>query len=91
MLSGGINIAAEARSGLYSREKVVAQNPDVIIVVSMGVAANQEKKVWQKFRNLSAVNNDRIYILDPDKVCSPTPPGFVETLKEIFLLLHPIQ
>ncbi|MCX5641875.1 MAG: ABC transporter substrate-binding protein [Candidatus Omnitrophica bacterium] len=89
VLSGGINIAAGARSGLYSREKVVAQNPDVIIVVSMGVAAEQEKKVWQKFRNLSAVKNNRIYILDPDKVCSPTPPGFVETLKEISLILHP--
>lgn len=49
VLAGGINIAAEARSGLYSREKVVEQNPDVIIVVSMGVAADQEKKVWQKF------------------------------------------
>ena len=89
VLAGGINIAAEAGSGLYSREKVVAQNPDVIIIVSMGVAADQEKKVWQKFRNLSAVKNDRIYVLDPDKVCSPTPPGFVETLKEVSLLLHP--
>jgi len=89
VLAGGINIAAEARSGLYSREKVIEQDPDVIIIVSMGVAADQEKKVWQKFRNLSAVKNDRIYVLDPDKVCSPTPPGFVETLKTIFLLLYP--
>jgi iron complex transport system substrate-binding protein len=89
VLAGGINIAAEARSGLYSREKVVAQNPDIIIVVSMGVAADQERKEWQKFRNLSAVKNGRIYVLDPDKVCSPTPPGFGETLKEISLLLHP--
>ncbi|MFH2069429.1 MAG: ABC transporter substrate-binding protein [Candidatus Omnitrophota bacterium] len=87
--AGGINIAAEARSGLYSREKVVAQNPDVIIVVSMGVVADQEKKVWQKFWNLSAIKNDRVYVLDPDKICSPTPPSFVETLKEISLLLHP--
>jgi len=90
VLAGGINVAAEARSGLYSREKVVAQNPDVIIIVGMGVATDQEKNVWRKFRNLSAVKNDRIYVLDPDKVCSPTPPGFVETLKEVFLLLHPV-
>ncbi len=89
VLAGGINIAAEAGSGLYSREKVVAQNPDVIMVVSMGVAAEQEKKLWRKFWNLSAVKNDRIYVLNPDKVCSPTPLGFAETLKEISLLLHP--
>ena len=89
VLAGGINIAAEARSGLYSREKVIEQDPDVIIIVSMGVAADQEKKVWQKFWNLSAVKNNRIYVLDPDKVCSPTPLSFVETLKEISLLLHP--
>ena len=89
VLAGGINIAAEARNGLYSREKVIEQDPDVIIIVSMGVAADQEKKVWQKFWNLSAVKNNRIYVLDPDKVCSPTPLSFVETLKEISLLLHP--
>ena len=90
VLAGGINIAAEARSGLYSREKVIEQDPDVIIIVSMGVAADQEKKVWQKFWNLSAVKNNRIYVLDPDKICSPTPLSFVETLKEISLILHPV-
>ena len=89
MLAGGINIAAEAGSGLYSREKVVAQNPDVIIIVGMGVAAGQEKKVWQKFKTLPAVKNNRIYILDSDKVCSPTPVSFSEVLKEVSSLLHP--
>ncbi|MFA5393994.1 MAG: ABC transporter substrate-binding protein [Candidatus Ratteibacteria bacterium] len=89
VLAGGVNVAAEARSGLYSREKVVAQNPDVIIVVSMGVASDQEKKLWQKFKILSAVKNNRIYILDSDKVCSPTPVSFAEVLKEISLLLYP--
>ena len=89
ILGGGINIAAEAGSGFYSREKMVAQNPDVIIIVGMGVAAGQEKKLWQKFKTLSAVKNNRIYILGSDKVCSPTPVSFSEVLKEVSSLLHP--
>jgi iron complex transport system substrate-binding protein len=86
--AGGINIAKDAKTGLYSREQVIKQNPDVIIVVTMGLSGKEEKKQWEKFKTINAVKNNRIYIIDSYEVCSPTPVSFVSTLKEIVKILQ---
>lgn len=88
-LAGGINIAKDAKEGIYSREQVLKANPDVIIITTMGIVAEEEKEVWQKYNTLSAAKFGRIYIIDTDKVTSPTPTSFVETLGEIAHILHP--
>lgn len=36
-LAGGINIAKDAGEGIYSREQVLEKNPEVIIIVTMGI------------------------------------------------------
>ena len=91
--AGGINIAADSPGGfdygIYSREQVVKENPDVIIIVTMGIVGEQEKEIWQKFKTINAAKNNRIYIVDSHKACSPTPVSFAEMLEEIALLLHP--
>jgi len=87
--AGGINIAGEALEGLYSREEVLRKNPDIIIIVTMGIAGKNEKKIWERYTVLNAVKNNRVYIVDSYKVCSPTPLAFVETLDEIAEILHP--
>jgi iron complex transport system substrate-binding protein len=87
--AGGVNIAAEALNGSYSREQVVRGNPDVIMVVAMGLAAQDEMKAWQKFSTLNAVKTGRLHIMDPYKVCSPTPLTFAETLGDIEALFYP--
>ncbi len=87
--AGGINTAKNSKTGLYSREKVVESNPDIIIIVTMGVTGRREKEIWEKYKTLNAVKNDRIYIMDSYKICSPTPPGFVKTLKKMAELFHP--
>jgi len=86
--AGGINIASGAKTGLYSREKVLEQNPDVIIIVTMGIVGEEEKEIWRKYKTLNAAKNNRIYIVDSYKVCSPTPVSFVEVLEEIVGLIH---
>ena len=86
--AGGINIASGAKTGLYSREKVLEQNPDVIIIVTMGIVGEEEKKIRRKYKTLNAAKNDRIHIIDSYKVCSPTPVSFVEVLEEIVGLIH---
>lgn len=88
-LAGGINIGPSGKSGLYSREKVLEQNPDVIIIVTMGITGIKEKKIWQKYKTLAAAKNNRIHIVDSYKVCSPTPLSFIEALQEITEILHP--
>jgi len=87
--AGGINIAKDAKEGIYSREQVLKANPDVIIITTMGIAAEEEKKTWQKYEILNAVKNNQIYIIDTDKITSPTPESFVKTLKEFAHILHP--
>jgi iron complex transport system substrate-binding protein len=88
-LAGGTNIAREAKTGFYNREEVVRQDPDIIIIVLMGAATGNEKKGWQKFHALRAVRNDKIFIMDPYRMCSPTPRTFVDALEEMVKALHP--
>ncbi len=88
-LAGGTNIAREAKMGFYSREEVLRQDPDIIIIVLMDAATEVEKKAWQKFQVLKAVRHDRIFIMDPYRICSPTPRTFVDALEEMVKVLHP--
>ncbi|MFH1823743.1 MAG: helical backbone metal receptor [Candidatus Firestonebacteria bacterium] len=88
-IAGGINIAKDAKEGIYSREQVLSANPDVIIITAMGIAGEEEKKVWEKYKTLSATENNRIYIISTDELTSPTPVSFVKTLEEIVNILHP--
>ena len=91
-LSGGINIAAHENSGVYSREKVVKQNPDVILISTMGSSKSAgitEKQQWMGFGTMGAVQNNAIHLLDSEIICSPTPLIFVKGVKEIARLLHP--
>ena len=86
--AGGVNIASGAKSGLYSREKVLEDNPDIIIITTMGIAGEREKEIWRTFETLNAVKNNRIYIVDDYNFCSPTPLSFVGTLEEMIEILH---
>ncbi len=91
-LGGGINIAAGQHSGRIGDEKVLAMDPEVIIIAIMGSEtgmAAQEKRRWGRFPSLSAVRNRAVYTVSPDMVCSPSPATFVESLKEIAMLIHP--
>ena len=64
-------------------------NPDVIIIVTMGIAGEKEKKTWQRFNTLNAAKNNRIYIVDSYKMCSPTPVSFADTLEMLVEIFHP--
>jgi iron complex transport system substrate-binding protein len=82
-LSGTRNIAADLSIGSINLESVLLRDPDVIFIVLMGMVGNEEMARWQSFGELSAVRNKRIYTLDADKACSPTPLSFVETLEDL--------
>lgn len=89
---GGINIAENESSGIYSREKVIQENPGVILIATMGSskrAGQLEQQKWMGFKSIDAVKNNRVHVLDPEMICSPTPDTFVEGLREVLPLLHP--
>jgi len=87
--AGGANIAQNLNMGFYSREEVLNNNPDVIIIVTMGIVGEQEKEIWERYSTLKATKNNRIYIVDSYKLCSPTPLSFVDILEEMVKILHP--
>jgi iron complex transport system substrate-binding protein len=87
--AGGINIFKDAKSGLINREEVVRRNPDIVIITTMGIAGEKEQKSWQQYRTINAVKNKQIFLVDSDKICSPTPVSFADFLEEIVKILHP--
>jgi len=93
-LSGGDNIAGQEGSGVYSREKVLKADPEFVFVTTMGTRGEiskkaQEKVAWLKYPSLNATRHNNIYILNSDKVCSPTPEEFVEMLVHMAGIIHP--
>ena len=81
--SGGKNIANDLNLGSVTREYVLKQNPDIIFIVTMGIVAQEEKDNWLSYSSLSASKTRKIFILDADKTCSPTPVLFVDALDEM--------
>ncbi|MCP4650511.1 MAG: ABC transporter substrate-binding protein [PVC group bacterium] len=86
--AGGINIAEHASTGIFSREKVVAVNPDLIVITTMGIVGEDEKEVWQRYETISAVKKNKIFIMDSDMVCSPTPNNFINALDKLVKFMY---
>ena len=86
--AGGINIAENTPTGIYSREKVVEINPDIIIITGMGIVAEDEKAIWMRYGTINAVKTQAVYSIDPDIICNPLPENFVDTLAVIAGLIH---
>lgn len=88
--AGGSNIAHNAlgRWPMLSIEEVINQDPDLIIIPTMGEITEQAKAMWQKFPALKAVKNNKIVVIDADICCQPTPENFVRLVEIIAEMLH---
>ena len=80
-LMGGKNISSQLTKGIIGREFVVAKNPDYIFICTMGVASDQETKVWKSYTSVNAVKKNRLFTIDANIACQPTPITFVETME----------
>ncbi len=83
------NIAAGA--GLFpqlTEEAVIAADPEVIILADMPTVTPEEVKARPGWDSLSAVQNDRVFAVDPDLV-SRQGPRLVDGLGELARLLYP--
>ena len=90
-IAGGTNLAAgPIPYPRFSREKVLALSPEVIIITSMARSAVFEKvkAEWEKWPNMPAVRNQRIYIEDSNFFDRPTP-RLVDGLELLIRLIHP--
>lgn len=89
--AGGVNAFNLEKSGAISSEEVIYQNPDVIVITDMGISAKKEKERWETFKDLRAVKNSSVHIIDSHSVCSPNVPLFVETVVYMSSLIHKIE
>lgn len=92
ILGGGTNIVGDQSAAKVDIEKVLTLDPDVIIIAIMGNEtglAARERDRWLQFAQLKAVKNNRVHVIDPDLVCSPSPLTFAASLEQIALLIHP--
>jgi ABC-type Fe3+-hydroxamate transport system substrate-binding protein len=87
--AGAANVFRDVSSGSVGREEAVLRDPDVILIVTMGLSGESERQAWKKFPTVKAVKNGQIYLIDSDEVCSPTPVSFAKSLGDIAALLHP--
>jgi iron complex transport system substrate-binding protein len=91
-LAGGINISGQEaiKYPTYSLEQVLRLNPEIILITSMerGAVAELKKKRWQQWKQLSAVKNHRIYLLDSDLLDRPSP-RLVDGLEALAKAIHP--
>lgn len=62
-------------------ESVLEKNPDVIILVNMGDVSEKEIYKWNKYKNISAVKNKKIFVINADDIFVPTPKGFLKGIK----------
>lgn len=88
LLAGGKNVVTNTKTGTITREAVIASNPDVIFIVTMGIVGNEEKNVWESYSTLSASRNKKIFIIDSNDACTPTPVTFVKTLERVINLIY---
>lgn len=83
------NIVETKQTGAFSREEIVAKNPDIIFIALNGEKNKIEKEKWQKYKSLVAVKNKRIYTVDPNIFCTPTPFTFSQALIKMVKIVHP--
>lgn len=77
------NIAQDLKRISIRREKVLASNPDIIFIVSMGNFSDSERDAWNKFKEINAIKNNKIFILNSDLACTPSLESFTKTMEII--------
>lgn len=88
-MAGGVNIVEDSTFRVYSREAVLAANPDCILITTMGLGGESEIAQWKRYETLAAAAHDRIFMVDAERICSPTPLDFVQTLQEVSAMFYP--
>ncbi|MBU1055655.1 MAG: cobalamin-binding protein [Proteobacteria bacterium] len=74
----------------YSREQVLGLAPEVFIITSMarGEIFEKVKADWSRWKDLPAVKNNQIYLVDSNILDRPTP-RMVDGLEMLVKIIHP--
>jgi iron complex transport system substrate-binding protein len=90
-LAGGINTAAgEETYHRYSWEDILVLQPEIVLISSMagGLAPEDLVKSWKKWTGLSAVKNEKVFVVEADLFDRPTT-RLIDGLEVIAGIIHP--
>jgi len=90
-LAGGINVCeGKTVYPRLSREEVLESAPDVIIITSMAgeKVYEQAKDEWLEWKELPAVKNRRVFLVDSNLFDRPTP-RLLDGIELLIRLIHP--
>jgi iron complex transport system substrate-binding protein len=90
-LAGGINTAAgEDPYPRYSWEDILVLQPEIVLISSMAGGLDPENLImsWKRWKQLTAVNNDQVFVVEADLFDRPTP-RLVDGLEAIAAIIHP--
>jgi ABC-type Fe3+-hydroxamate transport system substrate-binding protein len=83
LFSNSENIANGMKTGIITRESVLSKNPDVIFIATMGGFGQEEKKVWESYKGLKAAETRKVFLIDSETSCSPTPDNFAKAFTDV--------
>jgi len=84
LFCNGENIANGMTKGTMTRESVLVKNPDIIIVATMGGFGKEEQKIWQSYKGLKAAENGKVFLINSDTSCNPTPDNFAKAFADVY-------
>ena len=79
--SGNKNVFYDLDKIIVNRESVLLRNPDYIIISSMGDIGIQEKAIWEAYKELNAVKNNRVFVVE--SASTPTINDFINSFEFI--------
>jgi iron complex transport system substrate-binding protein len=73
-----------------SIEEIIAKKPDIIVVSSMRRGGNfsEVTRQWERWKNIPAVKNNRIHVIDSDLTDHPSP-RIIDGLEALARIIHP--
>jgi iron complex transport system substrate-binding protein len=90
-LAGGINTAAGKNPyPRFNWEDILRLQPDIVIISSMagGMSPAQLRGAWQQWPQLTAVDSNRIHVVQADIFDRPTA-RLVKGLETLTMIIHP--
>lgn len=82
-LLGLDNIVKDYKGGGISKEYVIAARPELMIISKMSGLGEQVMQEWMQFKQIPAIASHRIFLIDDNYACCPTPLFFRITLQTI--------
>jgi len=85
--AGCKNILYDLNKGTVTKESILNRNPDIILITTMNNNYKTDN-MWEKYTELKAVKNNKIFILDAKTASLPTVQSFTNTFEKIVKYIY---